>query len=362
MAEPFRRAIVDYHRKEMPGTIVVDSDNHYLYYVQDGGKAIRYGVTVGEEALAFSGIARVGNMAEWPKWTPTADIHKRIEGLPASVPGGVDNPLGARALYLYQGNRDTLFRIHGTNQPEYIGASISSGCIRMTNEDVIDLYSRVKQGTIVVVLDPKQGDSPYNSKMALQGGGNADDAIAGQHRLRIPCSNPIKSAGLAGAFLLAARHRAAAAASSASAGLAASDLICSDFALHRLWRRLRAAALPPAARPAAAARSAAAGPTRPTGRSGSCCAAPSDRDGCGPRDTSPSPAPAPSETARKPNAARFRAVSRGTVRSVSEIDRPLASLMRANVERVGAAVLGQLGAGDAVAAAAIERSRNCRGR
>jgi lipoprotein-anchoring transpeptidase ErfK/SrfK len=171
--EPFRRAIVDYHRKEMPGTIVVDSDNHYLYLVQDGGKAIRYGITVGEEALAFSGIAKVGNMAEWPKWTPTADIHKRIEGLPASVPGGVDNPLGARALYLYQGGRDTLFRIHGTNQPEYIGASISSGCIRMTNEDVIDLYSRVKLGTVVVVLEPKHGDSPYNSKMALQGGSNA---------------------------------------------------------------------------------------------------------------------------------------------------------------------------------------------
>jgi lipoprotein-anchoring transpeptidase ErfK/SrfK len=173
VAEPFRRAIVDYHRREQPGSIVVDSDNHYLYLVQPGGKAIRYGITVGEEALAFSGIARVGNMAEWPKWTPTADIHKRIEGLPASVPGGVDNPLGARALYLYQGNKDTLFRIHGTNQPEYIGASISSGCIRMTNEDVIDLYSKVKQGTIVVVLDPKHGDSPYNSKLALQGGGSS---------------------------------------------------------------------------------------------------------------------------------------------------------------------------------------------
>ena len=173
VAEPFRRALVSYHRKEAPGSIVVDSDNHYLYYVQDGGKAIRYGVTVGEEALAFSGVARVGNMAEWPKWTPTKDIHARIEGLPAQVPGGVDNPLGARALYLYQGNKDTLFRIHGTNQPEYIGASISSGCIRMTNEDVIDLYSRVKQGTVVVVLEPKQGDSPYNSKMALQGGGGS---------------------------------------------------------------------------------------------------------------------------------------------------------------------------------------------
>src|SRR3954466_11012446 len=107
VAEPFRRAIVDYHRKEAPGSIVVDSDNHYLYYVQAGGKAIRYGITVGEEAMAFSGIAKVGNMAEWPKWTPTADIPKPIEGLPASVPGGVDNPLGARALYLYQGGRDT---------------------------------------------------------------------------------------------------------------------------------------------------------------------------------------------------------------------------------------------------------------
>lgn len=168
--EPYRRAIVNYHRKETPGSIVVDSDNHYLYYVLEGGKAIRYGVTVGEEALAFSGVARIGNMREWPDWVPTADIHKRIEGLPARVAGGPDNPLGARALYLYQGNRDTLFRIHGTNQPEYIGSSISSGCIRMTNEDVIDLYSRAKTGSLVVVLEPRQGDSPFKPKMALQGG------------------------------------------------------------------------------------------------------------------------------------------------------------------------------------------------
>ncbi|MEW6642093.1 MAG: L,D-transpeptidase [Pseudomonadota bacterium] len=173
--EPYRRAIVDYHRKEAPGSIMVDSDNHYLYYVLEGGKAIRYGVTVGEEALAFSGVARVGNMQEWPKWTPTADIHKRIEGLPQQVAGGIDNPLGARALYLYQGNKDTLFRIHGTNQPEYIGASISSGCIRMTNEDVIDLYSRVKMNSVVVVLEPKHGDSPSNPKLALQGTGSSSN-------------------------------------------------------------------------------------------------------------------------------------------------------------------------------------------
>ncbi|MCB1414377.1 MAG: L,D-transpeptidase [Xanthobacteraceae bacterium] len=168
--QPYRRAVVDYHRKEAPGSILVDSDSHYLYYVLDGGKAIRYGVTVGEEALAFSGVARVGNMREWPDWIPTSDIHKRIEGLPQRVAGGPDNPLGARALYLYQGNKDTLFRIHGTNQPEYIGASISSGCIRMLNEDVIDLYNRVKMGTLVVVLEPKHGDSPYKPQLALQGG------------------------------------------------------------------------------------------------------------------------------------------------------------------------------------------------
>ena len=170
--EPYQRHIVDYHRKEAAGTIVVDTDARYLYYVLPNGKAIRYGVTVGEEALAWSGVAKVGNMQEWPNWTPTADIKKRLTGIPNFVSGGPHNPLGARAIYLFEGNKDTLFRIHGTNQPEYIGASISSGCIRLTNEDAIDLYNRVKIGTIVVVLDPKKGDSPFNSQMALQGGGN----------------------------------------------------------------------------------------------------------------------------------------------------------------------------------------------
>jgi lipoprotein-anchoring transpeptidase ErfK/SrfK len=170
--EAFRRAIVDYHRKEAPGSIVVDSDNHYLYFVQDGGKAIRYGITVGEEAMAWSGIAKIGSMTEWPPWHPTPSEISRL-GVPTFVAPGPDNPMGSRALYLYSGGKDTLFRIHGTNQPEYIGASISSGCIRMTNEDVIDLYSRVKMGAIVVVLEPKHGDSPYNSRMALQGGGNS---------------------------------------------------------------------------------------------------------------------------------------------------------------------------------------------
>src|SRR6202165_5118737 len=154
--ETYRRHIVDYARKEMPGTILVDTHARYLYYVLPGGKAIRYGVAVGEEALAFSGVATVGRMAEWPDWIPTREIQARLGPYPARVSGGPANPLGARALYLYEGNKDTLYRIHGTNQPEYIGQAISSGCIRMTNEDVIDLFDRVKPGATVVVLPPGQ--------------------------------------------------------------------------------------------------------------------------------------------------------------------------------------------------------------
>ena len=169
---PYQRHIVDYHRKEAPGTIVVDPDARYLYYVLPKGKAIRYGVTVGEEALAFSGVAKVGRMEEWPAWVPTKEIKKRIAGLPNFVSPGPHNPLGARGIYLYANGKDTLYRIHGTNQPEYIGTAISSGCIRMTNEDVIDLYNRVKVGTVVVVLAPKQGDSPFNPRVAS--GGNRD--------------------------------------------------------------------------------------------------------------------------------------------------------------------------------------------
>jgi lipoprotein-anchoring transpeptidase ErfK/SrfK len=156
--ESFRRHVVDYSRKEAPGTILVDTDARYLYYVLPQDKAIRYGVAVGEEAMAFSGVATVGRMTEWPDWIPTPEIQARLGPYPARVPGGPANPLGARALYLFAGNKDTLYRIHGTNQPEYIGQAISSGCIRMTNEDVIDLFDRVKQGATVVVLPP--GQSP----------------------------------------------------------------------------------------------------------------------------------------------------------------------------------------------------------
>jgi lipoprotein-anchoring transpeptidase ErfK/SrfK len=154
--EQFRRHIVDYPNKEPPGTILVNSDARYLYYVLPDGKAVRYGVAVGNEALAWSGVATVGRMTEWPDWIPTPDIRARLGPFPDRVPGGPANPLGARALYLFQGKTDTLYRIHGTNQPEYIGQAVSSGCIRMTNEDVIDLFDRAKLGATVIVLAPGQ--------------------------------------------------------------------------------------------------------------------------------------------------------------------------------------------------------------
>jgi lipoprotein-anchoring transpeptidase ErfK/SrfK len=168
--EPYRRHIVDYHRKEAPGTIVVDTDARYLYFVMANQKAIRYGVTVGEDAQIWSGVAKIGRMEEWPSWTPTAGEHERLGKLPAFVGGGPHNPMGARGLYLFANGKDTLFRIHGTNQPEYIGSAISSGCIRLTNEDAIDLYTKVKVGSPVVVLAPGAGDSPNNPRMVFTGG------------------------------------------------------------------------------------------------------------------------------------------------------------------------------------------------
>jgi lipoprotein-anchoring transpeptidase ErfK/SrfK len=155
--EQFRRHVVDYPSREAPGTILVNSDARYLYYVLPEGKAVRYGVAVGNEALAWSGVATVGRMTEWPDWIPTPDIRARLGPFPDRVPGGPANPLGSRALYLFQGKTDTLYRIHGTNQPQYIGQAVSSGCIRMTNEDVIDLYNRAKLGATVIVLAPGQG-------------------------------------------------------------------------------------------------------------------------------------------------------------------------------------------------------------
>ena len=155
----YQRHVVQYHRKEAPGSILVDTSERFLYYVLPDGKAIRYGVIVGEDAQAWSGVAKVGRKEEWPGWTPTEGEKKRLGPLPNYVEGGAHNPMGARGIYLFSGGQDTLFRIHGTNQPQYIGQAISSGCIRLTNEDVIDLYNRVKTGAIVVVLGPKGSEN-----------------------------------------------------------------------------------------------------------------------------------------------------------------------------------------------------------
>jgi lipoprotein-anchoring transpeptidase ErfK/SrfK len=153
----YQRQVVSYPRNEAPGTILVDTEARYVYFVLPEGRAMRYGATVGEEGQAWSGVTTVARKEEWPSWTPTPDERRRLGPLPARMSGGAANPMGSRALYLYAGGKDTLYRIHGTNQPEYIGQAISSGCIRLTNEDVIDLYNRVKPGTLVVVLGPKQG-------------------------------------------------------------------------------------------------------------------------------------------------------------------------------------------------------------
>jgi lipoprotein-anchoring transpeptidase ErfK/SrfK len=148
----FLPALVDDPTGKAPGTIVIDTTARYLYYVLPDGKAQRYGVGVGREGFGWTGAVHIGRKAEWPTWTPPAAMRKRQPYLPVSMAGGPDNPLGARALYLYDGGRDTLFRIHGSNEPWTIGHRVSSGCFRMRNEDVIELYSRVSVGTRVVVM------------------------------------------------------------------------------------------------------------------------------------------------------------------------------------------------------------------
>ena len=149
----FRRQLVDYVTSEPAGTIIVDTPHTYLYLVMGHGKALRYGIGVGREGFTWTGTERVSRMKEWPDWFPPKEMIERQPYLPRFMAGGESNPLGARALYL--GN--TLYRIHGTNQPSTIGSFVSSGCIRLTNEDIADLYSRVQVGTRVVVLP---GGSP----------------------------------------------------------------------------------------------------------------------------------------------------------------------------------------------------------
>jgi lipoprotein-anchoring transpeptidase ErfK/SrfK len=152
--ERLKRAIVAFNTQEAPGTIVIDTGNTYLYYVLGQGRAVRYGVGVGREGFTWSGVQSISKKAEWPDWTPPAEMIARQPYLPRFVAGGPGNPLGARAMYL----GSSVYRIHGTNDPSTIGKFVSSGCIRLTNEDVADLFSRVSIGTKVVVL-PKH--SPH---------------------------------------------------------------------------------------------------------------------------------------------------------------------------------------------------------
>jgi|SRR5579871_3372142 lipoprotein-anchoring transpeptidase ErfK/SrfK len=144
----YDRQVVDYPSDEPPGTIVIDTPNKFLYLVEGGGKALRYGIGVGRPGFTWSGVKTITAKREWPDWRPPADMLARRPDLPRYMPGGIDNPLGARAMYL----GSTLYRIHGSNEPWTIGTNVSSGCIRMRNEDVEDLYERVQVGTKVVVI------------------------------------------------------------------------------------------------------------------------------------------------------------------------------------------------------------------
>ena len=162
----FLRTEVDYPTADAPGTIVVDTTARYLYYVQPGGRATRYGVGVGKAGFAWAGTATINSKQEWPDWyPPTEMIERRPDIQPqlttlqsgVGVPGGLQNPLGARALYLWQDGKDTLYRIHGTTEPHTIGRNVSSGCIRMINQDAIHLYNRVPVGTVVNVLPGPDG-------------------------------------------------------------------------------------------------------------------------------------------------------------------------------------------------------------
>jgi lipoprotein-anchoring transpeptidase ErfK/SrfK len=161
MPERLRRAVVPYDGREAAGTVIVDTANTQLYYVLGGGRAIRYGVGVGREGFTWAGTQTVTRKAEWPDWTPPSEMISRQPYLPRFMAGGPGNPLGARAMYL----GSSIYRIHGTNDPSTIGKFVSSGCIRLTNEDVTDLFSRVNVGTKVVVL-PKANNQRFEARNA----------------------------------------------------------------------------------------------------------------------------------------------------------------------------------------------------
>jgi lipoprotein-anchoring transpeptidase ErfK/SrfK len=178
-----RRQIVGYPTTEAPGTVIIDTPRTYLYYVLGNGRAIRYGIGVGREGFTWSGVQNVSRKSEWPDWIPPAEMLQRQPYLPRFMAGGPGNPLGARALYL--GN--SIYRIHGTNQPSTIGGRVSSGCIRMLNEDVVDLYNRVSIGTKVVVLRAGERRAP----VAETTGRATSDAIGSANARTLPANGSI---------------------------------------------------------------------------------------------------------------------------------------------------------------------------
>ncbi|MBB3936811.1 L,D-transpeptidase [Aureimonas phyllosphaerae] len=179
----FARQSVRIATKEKPGTIVIDTDRKFLYFVEGNGMATRYGVGVGKEGFSWGGTMSIGRKAEWPGWTPPAAMRVREKAkgriLPAYMPGGPENPLGARAMYLYRGGGDSMFRIHGTNQPWTIGLNMSSGCIRMMNDDVAHLYERAKRGTKVVVIGPGQPNRLVQETGTVRPAGRKPGLFAG---------------------------------------------------------------------------------------------------------------------------------------------------------------------------------------
>ena len=173
------RHVVDYATRESPGTIIIDTPNTYLYFVLGGGKAIRYGIGVGREGFTWSGVKAIERKAEWPDWIPPTEMLQRQPYLPRFMAGGPGNPLGARAMYI----GGTVYRIHGTNAPSTIGKQVSSGCIRMLNEDVIDLYARTNVGTKVVVLPMQTGRAQIAATRNLPATGRAVANVARAHSI-----------------------------------------------------------------------------------------------------------------------------------------------------------------------------------
>ncbi len=176
----YYRRFVDYQTSFPAGHLIVDTPNRHLYLTMPQGKAMRYGVGIGREGFTWSGDGHIARKAEWPTWTPPKEM---IERQPDSakyasgMPGGLENPLGARALYIYQGDRDTLYRLHGTNEPWSIGRAVSSGCVRLLNQDIIDLYSRVPVGTHLTVI---QSAAEEQATLRSGDGITAPDDVTGQ--------------------------------------------------------------------------------------------------------------------------------------------------------------------------------------